>query len=172
MSADAVQNSVGDSSSNATKPLMIWLLTISVALGAGFATPLLFFSIQQSSPGSIDEPPKIIPVSRRDEVDYIDMPEIVAVLGKARFSRYLRINISLQINQKDRLLVEKLIVARDAVLRDRVLALVAELREEELGGRHGNNQIRRRLHHIFNELLFDDGIERIQDILFRDFQIQ
>ena len=171
MSADAVQNSVNGNSPNATKSLIIWFLTITFALGAGFATPLLFLSKQGSDPGSVEESSKVIPVIHRDEVGYIDLPEIVAVLGKARFSRYLRVNLSLQVNQKDRLQVEKLVVAREAILKDRVLAHVAELTEEELGGRHGNNQIRRRLHHIFNELLFDDGIERIQDILFRDFQI-
>ncbi len=53
--------------------------------------------------------------------------------------------------------------------------LIGHLRDkqlEDVRGKFGQNMLGREIHGKFNELLFTDGIERIQDVLFRDFKVQ
>lgn len=154
----------------ALRGLAIWFLVVTVSVGGGFATPLVVAKLSAGpASGSGATTPQLDP---NEEVEYIDFDEIVAVLGKSKFSRYLKLSISLQVPKSQRLTVEKRIAARNAVLRNRIIAHIAEITEEDLAGQHGHNLLRRNILSYFNEILFDDGIERIQDVLFREFQVQ
>jgi flagellar basal body-associated protein FliL len=151
--------------------LIIWFVVVTASIGGGFSTPLLIasFNTADKSEGDSHEAAAVDP---HEEVEFIDFDEVVAVLGKSRFSRYLRLVMSLQVAKSQRLEVEAKITAKTAVLRNRIIAHVAEITEEDLAGQHGQNQLRRQIHRFFNEILFDDGIERVQDVLFREFQVQ
>ena len=149
--------------------LLVWFIVVVVSVGGGFATPLLVAEL--SKPSEKVAQPTDVP-DPNEEAEFIDFDEIVAVLGKSRFSRYLKMNLSLQVGKSKRLEVEKKISARKAVLKNRIIAHVAEISAEDLEGQFGHNRLRRQIHAIFNEALFDDGIERIQDVLFRELQVQ
>ena len=49
---------------------------------------------------------------------------------------------------------------------------MAEKGTEDLRGKFGRNRLRREMHDYFNKVLFEDGIERIQDVLFSEFHVQ
>ena len=193
-----------------TGKLIMWLVVAVVAVGGGFATPMVIAKMgspasdapdegsshakndshaKASSHGKASGPGKASGHGKKDshggghgsastashsneDTAYIDFPELVAVLGKSKFSRYLKIDISLQVASKDQAEVEEKMNHRSAVLRNRIISHIAEITEEDLAGQHGYNQLRREIHGFFNELLFEDGIERVQDILFREFQVQ
>jgi flagellar basal body-associated protein FliL len=155
--------------SGSMKKIVIWLVVVTVSIGGGFATPLLIAKlnspVDQSALSESEVP------DPEDEVEFIDFDEIVAVLGKSKFSKYLKINLSLQVAKSQRLDIEKKIEARTAVIKNRIIAHVAEISSEDIEGKFGHNQLRRELHGFFNEILFDDGIERVQDVLFRELQV-
>ncbi|HMO12952.1 MAG TPA: flagellar basal body-associated FliL family protein [Pirellulaceae bacterium] len=150
--------------------LVLWLVVVVMSIGGGFATPLLI--AQLGSGPSKSGPATPVKFNPNEEVEFIDFPEIVAVLGKSNFSRYLKMNLSLQVPRSQKSTVEKRMLSRTAVLRNRIISHIAEITEEDLAGQHGHNQLRRQIHGFFNEILFDDGIERIQEVLFREFQVQ
>ncbi|MEQ1904044.1 MAG: flagellar basal body-associated FliL family protein [Pirellulaceae bacterium] len=192
------------SQKGSTGKLIMWLVVAVVAVGGGFATPLVVAKIgapaadghsedtehaKASGHGKPSGQSKASGHGKKDshggghgsastgshsneETAYIDFPELVAVLGKSKFSRYLKIDISLQVASKHQAEVEEKMTHRSAVLRNRIISHIAEITEEDLAGQHGYNQLRREIHGFFNELLFEDGIERIQDVLFREFQVQ
>jgi flagellar protein FliL len=170
MAAEAQIDGNAAKSGGSLGKLILWFSVVLVSVGSGFATPLLVaqFQTNQSaenkSAGTLSNP--------KEEAQYIDFDEVVAVLGKTKFSRYLRLVISLQVAKSQRVEVEKKIKAKSAVLRNRIIAHIAEVTEEDLAGQQGHNQLRRQIHHFFNEILFEDGIERVQDVLFREFQVQ
>ena len=150
--------------------LILWFVVVTASIGGGFSTPLLVAKF--SSDAKPEEMAEKQTDDPNEEVEYIEFDEVVAVIGKSKFSRYLRLVMSLQVAKSKRFEVEKKISAKTAVLRNRIIAHVAEITEEDLAGQHGHNQLRRQIHRFFNELLFDDGIERVQDVLFREFQVQ
>ena len=150
--------------------MVIWLVVVMVSIGGGFATPLIVtkFTAAAEQP----EEPEMNAPDPDEEVEFIEFDEVVAVLGNSRFSRYLKMNFSLQVAKSQRLEIEEKIAARNAVLKNRIISHVAEISAEDLEGQFGHNRLRRDMHNYFNEILFDDGIERIQDVLFRELQVQ
>jgi flagellar basal body-associated protein FliL len=132
--------------------LVIWLVVVVVAIGGGFATPMLVAKLNA-------------PV---EEVEYIEFDEVVAAFGGTRGGRFLKMNISLQVAKSQRMEIEAQVDARKAKIKDRIISHISEMTIEEFQGRFAQNALRRYLVRIFNETLFDDGLERIQDILFTD----
>jgi flagellar FliL protein len=159
-----------DKKSGSMGKIMIWLVIVAFSIGGGFATPLLI--AQLSQPVDESQATQLAQPDPNEEVEFIDFDEVVAVLGNSRFSRYLKMNFSLQVAKSQKLKVEELIEKRKALLTNRIIAHVAEIDTEDLEGKFGHNQLRRKMHSFFNEILFDDGIERVQDVLFRELQVQ
>lgn len=149
---------------------ILWFATVALSIVGGFVFTLLLARFLL--PADELDSPEIIKIDAREQVTYIDFPEVTAVLGRSKFSRFVVLKISLQVPIAEKSLVEKQISARTAVLRNRILNHVAELTEESISGQHGNNQLRRFLHGMFNDVLFDDGIERVQEVLFSEFKVQ
>ncbi len=168
--AENTNESDGNKKSGGMTKMIVWLVVVVVSIGGGFATPLLI--AQLNAPADPNAKPSVAEIDPNEAVEFIDFDEVVATLGNSRFSRYLKINLSLQVPKSKRQEVEKLLDAREAMLKNRIIAHVAEISAEDLEGRHGHNRLRREMHSFFNEILFDDGIERIQDILFRELQVQ
>jgi flagellar basal body-associated protein FliL len=169
MAAEEQSEPGTEKKSGSTKKIVIWLVVVMISIGGGFATPLLIAKLNAPVDESAQAESEV--PDPNEEVEFIDFDEIVAVLGKSKFSKYLKINISLQVAQSQRVEVEKKIAARTAVLKNRIIAHVAEISSEDIEGTFGHNQLRRELHGFFNEILFDDGIERVQDVLFRELQV-
>ena len=168
--AEQPESGAGKKKSGGIMKIAIWLIMVLVSVGGGFATPLLIAKLN-APPEEVVKPEDQAP-DPNEEVEFIDFEEVVAVLGKSKFSRYLKVSLSLQVAHSQRIDIEKKMLARSAVLRNRIIAHIAETSEEDLAGQHGQNQFRRQMHGFFNEILFEDGIERIQDVLFREFQVQ
>ena len=55
---------------------------------------------------------------------------------------------------------------------NRIINHISEIRIEDLKGTFGVNRLRREMHDYFNEVLFEDGVERIKDVLFRELHVQ
>ena len=106
-----------------------------------------------------------------EEVDFIPFDEVTVNLDEARFSRFLRINFSLQVAKSQRKEIEEMVMAKELIFKNWIQIHLAEKSVEDLKG-FGRNQIRRELQDFFNKVLFDDGIERIQDVLFGEFHVQ
>ncbi len=171
MATEEKPESANEKKGGLLSKLVLWLVVVVVSIGGGFATPIVVAKLTgPAAPGTA--PPAAVKPNTVEDVEFIDFDEIVAVLGKSKFSRYLKLNLTVQVAKSQRSVVEKKIAQRTAVLRNRIISHIAEITEEDLAGQHGHNQLRRHIHTIFNEALFDDGIERIQDVLFREFQVQ
>jgi flagellar basal body-associated protein FliL len=146
--------------------LVIWLVVVVVAIGGGFATPMLVAKLN-APVEEVEEPEMPVP-DLTEEVEYIEFDEVVAAFGGTRGGRFLKMNISLQVAKSQRMEIEAQVDARKAKIKDRIISHISEMTIEEFQGRFAQNALRRYLVRIFNETLFDDGLERIQDILFTD----
>lgn len=170
MAAEEQTESAPAKKSGSIMKLIIWFVVVVVSIGGGFATPLIV--AQLGAPADPNAAPETPADDPNEEVEYIEFDEIIAALGKSNLTRYLKIKMSLEVPKSKRLEVEAKIEARKPVLRNRILAHLAETAEEDIAGQHGINQLRRKFQGFFNEILFDDGIERVKDVLFNELNVQ
>ena len=159
-----------DKEPKARSTLLINVLVSSVlgfvCGGLGFA---FFTFVPGMSASSRAETPEVV---EDIEPAFIPFGEVVVNLGDARMSRYLRLNITLQINSTDEESASKAVELHRAILRNWVIGHLSDLQMEDVRGTVGQNRIRREILNFFNEQLSEDGKDTVQDILFEEFTVQ
>ncbi|QEG23388.1 flagellar basal body-associated FliL family protein [Mariniblastus fucicola] len=155
--------------------LIVWGIIFVIGAGAGFAVPML------TGPGEVPDKgvnPGVVGVKLMDfpepveEKAFIDFDEVVANLNDPRASRYVNCTLTLQVSKSQEDALTKLVEEKNVLLKNWLIAHLRDKTLEEVRGKYGHNLLRREIHGKFNEMLFTDGIERIEDILFSDFKIQ
>ena len=149
---------------------LVWVVVMILSIGGGAATPIVIAGLGKNA-GEPDFE-KTVELDPEEEYEFIDFDEVTVNLDEARFSRYLRINFSLQVGKSQKAEVEKQIASKKTICKNWLQVHVAEKTTDDLRGKFGRNRLRREIHDFFNEALFDDGLERIQDVLFSEFHIQ
>lgn len=153
---------------------MIWIVVAVIGIGAGFATPIFLMgdsSAEQDSPSEPERPKLPIPDPSED-VGFIVMEPMVVNFNDPRFSRYLKVILSLQVAKSQIEDVNLLLTEKNDLLINWMIGHIADKRVDEFRGKQAANQLRREIHDAFNHLLFSDGIERIQDVLFKELNVQ
>ena len=115
--------------------------------------------------GEAKAPPKEGPCS-------IHFGDVVVNLNEPNLIRYLSVDISVMSDEKYRAEVTPLLEEKRALLKTWLISHLADKSLEDIRGKVGYNRLRRDIQDNFNLLLFKDGQERIQDILFEEFHIQ
>ena len=134
MATEEADESEGTKSSGGISKLLVWLVVAVVAIMGGAATPILIAQL-----GSGEGQPEETLVAEPDpeeEVDFIDFDEVTVNLDEARFSRYLRINFSLQVGKSQKADIEKLVEAKNTIFKNWLQTNVAEKTTEDLRGKH------------------------------------
>lgn len=155
--------------------LIVWGVIFLIGAGTGAAVPLLTGPAAAEDPG-VDA--RTVGVKLMDfpepgeEIAFLEFEEVVANLNDPRASRYTTCTLSLQIAKSQEEKLTKLIEEKKALLKNWLIGHLRDKNLEQLRGRYGHNLLRREIHDKFNEILFTDGIERIQDVLFSDFKVQ
>ncbi len=149
--------------------MILMLIVVIAAIAGGIATPFVVAQLKSDEP---DTPPPVVEVDLDEEVEFIPFDEVTVNLDEARFSRYLRINFSLQVAKSQRIEIEEKVNAKAVIFKNWLQIHLAEKSTEDLRGKYGRNRIRREMQDFFNKVLFDDGIERIQEVLFDEFHVQ
>ena len=103
---------------------------------------------------------------------FIDFEEVIVNLDESRFNRYLKLAFSLQVAANHQSDVESLIEGKKAVLKNWLISHLADKSLDDVKGKFGHSRLRREISDYFNEVLFEDGVERIQDVLFKELNIQ
>jgi len=153
-----------------------WIITAVVAGGLGAGVPYVL--PENLKPGSshaaetealVDAPPSPAEVSKPA---YIDFDEVVVNLDEGRLNRYLKVAISLQVNEKERESITANVTANKAVLQNWLLSYLSDQDMEDIRGAIGQNRLRREIRDQFNTILFPDGYDRIEQVLFQQFVVQ
>lgn len=153
---------------------VVLLAAGAVAGAAGAAVPLLLRSEhppETHTDAAEPEPANHEPLTS-DRAEFISFGDITVNLNEGRLNRYLRLKIALQV---DKFQVEKVTQAMEQqklVLRNWLLSHLSDKDQEQIRGAAGQNMLRREIRDRFNALLFDDGYDRIYDVLFEEFNIQ
>jgi len=154
--------------------MLIWGVIAAVGIGAGFATPMFLMGGPDKDVEAAEkEPEEMLPIpDPTEEVGFVEFKELVVNFNDPRFSRYLKMSFSLQVPKSQMEDVAKLLEEKNDVLKNWLIGHIADKKVEDIRGKQGTNRLRREIHDAFNQLLFKDGIERIQDVLFKELNIQ
>jgi flagellar protein FliL len=162
----------------AKKPGMVMLVVVgALAVGGGVGTPLLISKLSgdEAETTAHARVTKIAGIEMPEpgsKTTFIDFEEVVVNLNESRFNRYLKLGFSLQIASTQKSAIETLIKQKQVVLKNWLISHIADKSLEDVGSKIGHNRLRREIHDQFNLVLFDDGVERVQDVLFKEFNIQ
>ena len=158
----------GPKKSSGILPAIIWS-TIGLIFGAGgFAVPQLFPAMFGGA-AEVEEKPIEEP---NPKLAFVSFGEIVVNLNSDRLNRYLRLHITMQIKESDKLDIEKLIEEQNPQLKSWLLSYLSDVSMDDIRGAAGQNRLRREIQDHFNSTLFTDGYDRIRDILFEEFNVQ
>jgi flagellar basal body-associated protein FliL len=172
MAEDNDSSADGKKSGGLMSKLIVWGLVFVMGAGTGVAVPLFLLPSDSSAAGTaVDENRMDIP-EPDDKVAFVEFDEVVVNLNDSRYSRYLTCTFSLQVAASQQQAIEKLVEDQSVVLKNWLIAHLRDKKLEDVRGKLGQNLLRREIHDEFNEMLFTDGIERIQDVLFQDFKVQ
>ncbi len=97
---------------------------------------------------------------------------IVANVNEPLLAKYLTLEVTVQTAPEDEEEVKAAIASRKPILMTWLAAHIADKTPEDIRGKVGVNRLRREIQDNFNSLLFTDGRERLQDILFEEFHYQ
>lgn len=169
-----------DKQANATKHggggKLGWIVTAVVAGALGAGVPYVLPANLQPGHGATtahdakeDTPPS---PAVEAKPAYIEFGDIVVNLAEGRISRFIKLSITLQVKEKERETVNTAVQAHQAVLRNWLISYLSDQTIESVQGRIGQNRLRREIRDQFNTVLFPDGYDRIDDILFQEFAIQ
>lgn len=152
------------------KPKSPMLINILVSSVLGFTCGGLGFALFTFLPGQTEE-------SAAEEVvelppAFVQFGEVVANIAEGRMSRYLRLNITLQIRGEDEEVVTADVETRGAVMKNWLLGYLSNLQLEDIRGAVGQNRIRREIQNHFNDILSETGQDIVQDVLFEEFTVQ
>lgn len=154
--------------------LVVWLVIFVLGAGSGAAVPL--FLLPQKTAEARPSPYPSLPTmdipEAGEETVFIDFDEVAANLNDSRYSRFVACTFSVQVAKTQQMAIEKIIEEKQVVLINWLIAHLREKKLEDVRGKLGHNTMRREIHDKFNEILFEDGIERIQDVYFKDFKVQ
>lgn len=103
---------------------------------------------------------------------YIEFGDAVVNLDEGRLNRYLRVTLTLQVDELQKDEVEAKVEAHKAVLKSWLLSYLSDKDMEDIRGAAGQNRLRREIQDQFNSVLFPDGYDRIHEVLFQEFNIQ
>ena len=93
-------------------------------------------------------------------------------IEKIRVSQLLNQAVLLFRDEAQKKKIEKDVTKKAPKFNNYIQVYLSDKTLEELSGSFGRNRVSRELRDYFNEVLFEDGIERVQDVLFNDFQVQ
>lgn len=153
-----------------------WVITAVVAGGIGAAVPYVLPANLQ--PGHAEAAPvehhEDLPASPAEasKSTNIDFGDITVNLDSGRMSRFIKMKITLQVKEKEREEISAAMKTHEAVLRNWLISYLSDQTVEGVQGRIGKNRLRREIRDEFNTVMFPDGYDRIDDILFQDFFIQ
>ena len=161
--------------------ILIWVVTGLVGIVGGFLTPMFLMP----DPGAASE--EVMLAAEEPAEDMLDIPipdpdedigfvpfdkDVVLNFNDPRQSRFLKMNFTLQVTESQVESITALVEEKHDILRNWLIGHIADKKVTDISGKQGTNRLRREIHDSFNKIIFTDGIERIQDVLFLDLTVQ
>ncbi|MEZ6064755.1 MAG: flagellar basal body-associated FliL family protein [Planctomycetaceae bacterium] len=146
-----------------------WVVMCVVSAGAGVAVPLV---MTPEPPKEPEKPAINYEMLEPESAMFVPFGDVTVNLNEGRMNRYLRLKVSLQIDKTQEPSVTAAVAQQGLVLRNWLISHLSDKELDAIRGAAGQNMLRREIRDQFNTVLFADGIDRIHDVLFEEFNVQ
>ena len=106
-----------------------------------------------------------------NQLAFVPFGEVVVNLAEEKLSRYLRVTLTLQVDPAHEEAVKKAVERKKTILKNWLIGYLSDKELDEVRGAIAVNKARREIQEQFNRLLFPDGSDLIQEILFEEFTV-
>jgi flagellar basal body-associated protein FliL len=138
-----------------------------LAIGGGAVVPMFaHFGAHAGTP----EPETTLEPKQAQAL--IPFDSVVVNVADGRYTRYLRVRISMVVDARDEKAIKELVEKEKPFLQTWVLGYLQDRTMEQLHGSVGMNRVRREVRDEFNRRLFSDGPEKIKDVLLPEYNFQ
>ena len=147
--------------------LISWLallLAALLAIAAGFSVPLYLLPEQPKKNAA--------PIRESKRPALVPFGDVVVNLGEERLTRYLRVKLLIVCDDVHQKTVNDMLTKQKPFMKSWLISYLSDQSLQEVSGAAGVNRVRREVRDHFNAMLFPDGSELIQDILFDEFVVQ
>ncbi|MFO8008628.1 MAG: flagellar basal body-associated FliL family protein [Candidatus Brocadiia bacterium] len=104
---------------------------------------------------------------------YVPFGSTVANLSEGRLTRYVKVNVTLQVKQEQAEQVQRVIDGgKKALFQDWLLAYLSDKQLDEVKGGAALAKLRRDIQEGFNSILAEYGEGRVEGVLFTEFNVQ
>jgi flagellar basal body-associated protein FliL len=148
-----------------------WLLVGVVALVAVAAGAALPFFLPDNALKKADS--HETPTSKEPKPTLVPFGDPVVVnLNTERLSRFLRAKLILVVEDTNEKTVRDVVEKNKPFLKNWLIAYLSDQSLKDVTGAAGMNRLSREIRDQFNTMLFPDGSEKIDKVLFEEFYVQ
>lgn len=148
-----------------------WILLGAMALVAIAAGSALPFFLPDVSPKKAVHEEKTSSKEPRPSLIPFGDP-VVVNLNSDRVLRFLRVKIILVADEANEKAVHDLVEKHKPFLKTSLITYLSDQSLKDVTGAAGLNRLRREIRDQFNTMLFPDGSEKLNDVLFEEFYVQ
>jgi flagellar protein FliL len=149
------------------KYLLLLILVALLSAGAGFIAPMVMGGFHTQ--GTSSEAETVQPGSK---LAFVTFGDVVVNLAEERLTRFLRVKLILVVDVAQEKQATELIAKNKAILKNWLISHMSDKGLQEVSGAGGVNRLRREIQDQFNALLYQDGSDKIRDVLFEEFVVQ
>jgi flagellar protein FliL len=149
------------------KYVILLILVAGLAAAAGYVAPLVMGGSHGQGSG-----PDAEAVQQGSKLAFVTFGDVVVNLAEERLTRFLRVKLILVVDTANEKQATELVQKNKAILKNWLISHMADKGLQEVSGAGGVNRLRREIQDQFNALLYQDGSDKIRDVLFEEFVVQ
>ena len=153
--------------------IIVVVLVVAVLLAAAVGGLMLGRMMASQKPEATEEEAAAEKVQEAAEYVFLPFDMTVVNLAEARLTRYLSVTLSLQVKRESSAAVRQVFESdRKAIFKNWLISYLSDKKLEEVKGSASLSELRREILDGFNIILAEHGDERIDAVLFEEFNVQ
>lgn len=151
----------------------VWVVVCLIAVAGGYLYP----SLSASSAPDKDKAKEKEEKSKKHGAHSghratVPFGDVVVNLAEERMTRYIRVKIVLEVDEKSEPVAVEHIAKHKAAMKSWLISHLASKRLTEVAGSVGVNRLQREILERFDEMLYPEQEDRLLGVLFEEFMVQ
>ncbi len=145
----------------------------AVVMLAAVCGVVIAFALSGTEAASNTETAEADALKQEGDYSYVSYGTVVSNLAEGRLTRYVKVNITLKLQQAQGAQVTKMVTGEQkAVFNNWLISYMSGKELEDVRGTNAMNRLRNEIRDGFNAILAEHGGLRVEEVLFEEFNVQ
>lgn len=159
------------------KGKLVLIVSCVAAIAAGSAVPFVVdVSAVTGKKAVVDEhgtPAKVKkPKHSEEHLAIVPVGDVAVNLAEDRMTRYLRVKVAIQVDEKAEKTAAALVEKRKVALKSWMISHIAGKSLKDVSGTVAVNRMQREIMERFDDILYPNGDSPIRNVLFEEYVVQ